>query len=792
MVAPYSQFQNQQPMLPWLQQSQLTSEPAKTAPIGTNNPAVVNDSFATTPQAMAYASIQQPGNPLPLQLAGPAGQPLPELEDPAAGPPPEQQLSYWLAGTILGIPLAAFFNEYLFKPTADGNRYRLYKLVAFIDGLPGIHQLSKGLDNIGKALTESSGKKSFIPYWISNPAKRFIKRNRSAVDQFFHDANQLDVLKYHADDYLKMAGKIGGDKAAKFTTLVNLNQRLASAYDKANATLAGKVYDTPAETAAMKMFYKDASSAMVAAARQIDEPALIKQIITDEVIAKAPSDELSALLKQLREHSPNIDHARLKLNGQTMLGIATDSKGRYAKQIMKVLSDARKQSVAQQTINVLRNAFTPEALKAARLSPELVKKLSSVSSLKEAERIIAPGLLRRVASPLTASQRKALKPLLTDVKNELKLRRRIYGAYGRLQGIKHYHLPFYQGDLEISRDLKKVAGNQFNGKKRVGSIGRMLATFVKAIHDSFAGGMVGAGNANSMGKLGKYLPKFMFKQGTIITALMAGMFFSNPLYQASKAEKGDKLRTFTYHFLGAELGTLVGWQVGSLLFNEIQLVPNLTMGIDKLLSKVGIKKRISPAMLRHMKWPFVTLTGLLSSFVLPTFITGAAFAKRGEMASNMILGKPQSVIDYETQLAMQEKLSALAPTLAASTFNTPGQQQLPEDVDQLHQALKQIKQIKTPAASQPAVAVNQPNIVNSTTGGSNTEVNPPAVPVQLPTANAENTPATVQKPVVVIPEPPSPANLDKTIQELNNSYQGIVPAQGTANDPYNGLLDVAI
>ncbi len=703
--------------------------PAGAAPATLPNNIGLANLSANTPMGQAPApGASLPGNTPAASFS--LNQPTPGIPGnapPAApgaaaddlGQPP---LWTWVAGTAVGMPFAWFLSNYLFGQASDGGRYRIYKAVSFIDRIPGVSHISHGIDKVGEWFRgHRDGSK--LPQILRKPVTKFARYADPYLKQFFHEADELDALKYHADDYLKMVEDLEKNQGKHTSgTLKNLRQRIDAHY----RTARGQA------TPNTNQFYKNISTEMLRSARQVaDEPTIVKQVLSPKAISALP-DALRDKVEKIAQTTRNIDHARLKLAGLRMNNMfGFTAKGRQIGELMGTLKTKRTKVLQAQEKALLKQYLSPKRLNNANLNPAALQKLTQATTVAEAEKIIRPGVFGRMGSALTSHQRKALAQPLQALKNEVKLRKRLYGAYGRLQGLKQFHLNFYGQEREMSRDMRKVAGGQYNGK-RIGIIGRTLATWAKALRDMIDGSVAGGGGGSNS-KMMRWIPNAKL----MVPAIFMGMFLMAPIHEAYKAEKGDKVKTFFYHLLGAELGMIIGWQVGSLLFNEIHMVPNLAKGIDKGLKKIGLKTNLRSSMFRFTKWPFFTLGGALAAFALPAFVTGSIFAKRGEQISNLIFGKPKSITELEHQEKLQQLTQGNAPG-APTTLPPLGQGAVPTPTGSPFPPLS-IPQQPGPATSAPlpltlpttpaAPARNNPFRRAAAT-------NPPAPPATAPPMDA--------------------------------------------------------
>ena len=146
-----------------------------------------------------------------------------------------------------------------------------------------------------------------------------------------------------------------------------------------------------------------------------------------------------------------------------------------------------------------------------------------------------------------------------------------------------------------------------------------------ALKDSLGGGARQAAEGAAKGGLKQRVLGFLGKYGgpLMMGALVVGM----PLQEASKAEKGEKTKTFFHNFFGEQLGLFLGWEASRGLLRGTGLIGKLMGG---------------RSLLRFMK---VGSLGGFAAEMLAMFVLAVPFQKVGEKISNALFGEPKKKAD---------------------------------------------------------------------------------------------------------------------------------------------------
>lgn len=317
------------------------------------------------------------------------------------------------------------------------------------------------------------------------------------------------------------------------------------------------------------------------------------------------------------------------------------------------------------------------------------------------------------------SQAKAQMHYLEQLKKRTpeqeKILARLRGVKERISGLKGHYRPSYEAQARLTAQLKS---------RGVGPIGRTIALGGQYLQRIFNG------ETMSMGGGGKGI-----FSAAMAGPLMAGaLIFGQSINKASKAQDGEKTKTFFHDFFGTGIANFIGWELGRKWLNSIgashrilgrfgtkrpfdnaigsrlpifgercgkgaeKLFKSPTVGapfrflfggVDKVLSHtVGLPfhKTFSGSTGRFMSsvagkglggmMARMTLGGLATE-LMAMFVFGSAFQWVGEKVSHLIFGKPsQDSIDGKKPqapgLAQQAGQPPQAPGQAQGVQPFPG------------------------------------------------------------------------------------------------------------------------
>jgi len=200
--------------------------------------------------------------------------------------------------------------------------------------------------------------------------------------------------------------------------------------------------------------------------------------------------------------------------------------------------------------------------------------------------------------------------------------------------------------------------------KDVGPIGKMFVTVTGLFKRAVAAeSLTGHGGGGKFGKL-------------LGPMLGGGALFGFAFWDAHKAKKGDKARSFMHNFLGVGLGGLVGFELAEMLFKRTNLIGRLLPFASR-----GLPVALGPTL------------GGLAVFLIAQTIFFKPFSKIGEGISDKIFGKPEKVKEEELK-------KKGVRTETPDTFNPSGEQlQVPDIYQQFQQQKPSAPQPQQPIPS---------------------------------------------------------------------------------------------
>lgn len=240
---------------------------------------------------------------------------------------------------------------------------------------------------------------------------------------------------------------------------------------------------------------------------------------------------------------------------------------------------------------------------------------------------------------------------------EAKILQRLRGAKERISGLKGHYKPSYEAQAKLTANLVS---------RDVGPIGRTIALAGQYLQRIFNG------DTMSMGGSGKR----WFNASMLGPVFAGALIWGQSINKASKAQDGEKVKTFFHDFFGTGIANFIGWELGRKWLNSTGLT-------HKVLGRFNTKRPFDNVIGRNMPIfgerfgklvgdPIVKTfganwftkgvrgflgTGLggmmarlslggLATELVAMFVFGSAFQWVGEKFSHLIFGKPsQDSID---------------------------------------------------------------------------------------------------------------------------------------------------
>ncbi len=267
-----------------------------------------------------------------------------------------------------------------------------------------------------------------------------------------------------------------------------------------------------------------------------------------------------------------------------------------------------------------------------------------------------------------------LESLPKHTKEQAQLYQRLRGVKERINGLKGHYKPSYEAQAKLTANLVS---------RDVGPIGRTIALAGQYLQRIFNG------DTMSMGGSGKR----WFNAGMLGPVFAGALIWGQSINKASKAQDGEKVKTFFHDFFGTGIANFIGWELGRKWLNSSGLIHkalgrfNTKRPFDNVIGRnmpifgERFGKKVGDPIVKAFGANWFTKgvrgflgTGLggmmarlslggLATELVAMFVFGSAFQWIGEKFSHLIFGKPSkdSIEGKKPQLPSQGQQPGLPP-----------------------------------------------------------------------------------------------------------------------------------